>query len=59
MTGLRSQLQDAVGILAPFLIEQNYCLNLLVSQVEMISPVRLSLKGLFPHFFLSLCCSQL
>lgn len=38
------------GFLAPFPIEQTYCPNLLVSQVEMISPVRISLQGLFPCF---------
>lgn len=50
MPGLSSQFGVVVGIWAVFLIEQYYCLNLLVSQVEMLSPVRMSLKRLFPSF---------
>lgn len=39
--------RDAVGILALFPMEQNYCPNLPVSQVEMLFPERAPLRRVF------------
>lgn len=55
MTGLRLEwdwllTSGCFGHYGFFLREQNYCPNLLVSQVEMVSPVRMSLKKFFPLF---------
>lgn len=52
-TGLRLewtwlQTSRCFGIVAFFLVEQNYRPLLLISQVEMVSPVRMSLKKSFP-----------
>lgn len=49
--GTGASLWGTLGIIAFFLIEQNYCLNLLVSQVGMLSPVRMSFKKFFPPLF--------